>query len=75
MSSLSLLQAEQLSQLVFMGEVVHPSDHFCGPLLHPLQQIHVLPVLRTPELDPGEVSPEWSREEKSPHCELSHLGV
>ncbi|KAK4826321.1 hypothetical protein QYF61_007406 [Mycteria americana] len=49
----SLLQAEQpqVSQPVFIGEVFHPSDHFCGPLLDPFQQVHVFPVLRTPELD------------------------
>ncbi|KAK4815585.1 hypothetical protein QYF61_004800 [Mycteria americana] len=33
------------------GEVFHPSDHFCGPPLDPLQQVHVFPVLRAPELD------------------------
>ena len=33
------------------GEVFHPSDHFCGPPLDPLQNIHVFPVLRAPELD------------------------
>ncbi|KAK4829013.1 hypothetical protein QYF61_001769 [Mycteria americana] len=33
------------------GEVFHPSDHFCGPPLDTLQQVHVFPVLRTPELD------------------------
>ena len=49
----SLLQAEppQLSQPFLIGEVFHPSDHFCGPPLDPLQQVHVFPVLRTPELD------------------------
>ncbi|KAK4822574.1 hypothetical protein QYF61_017160 [Mycteria americana] len=33
------------------GEVFQPSDPFCGPPLDPLQQLHVFPVLRTPELD------------------------
>ncbi|KAK4825745.1 LOW QUALITY PROTEIN: hypothetical protein QYF61_002184 [Mycteria americana] len=49
----SLLQAEQpqLSQPVLVGEVLQPSGHFCGPPLDPLQQLHVLLVLRTPELD------------------------
>ncbi|KAK4816745.1 hypothetical protein QYF61_022297, partial [Mycteria americana] len=49
----SLLQAEQpqFSQPVLIGEVFQPSDHFCGPLLDPLQQAHVFPVLRAPELD------------------------
>ena len=27
------------------------SDHFHGPPLDPLQQVHVFPVLRAPELD------------------------
>ncbi|KAK4811013.1 LOW QUALITY PROTEIN: hypothetical protein QYF61_015717 [Mycteria americana] len=49
----SLLQAEQpqLSQPFHIGEVFQPSDHFCGPPLDPLQQVHVFPVLRAPELD------------------------
>ncbi|KAK4829553.1 hypothetical protein QYF61_005222 [Mycteria americana] len=49
----SLLQAEQpqLSQPGLVGEVLQPSDHLCGPPLDPLQQLHVLPVLRTPGLD------------------------
>ncbi|KAK4815543.1 hypothetical protein QYF61_003235 [Mycteria americana] len=48
-----LLQAEQpqLSQPFLIGEVFHPSDHFCGPPLDLLQQVHVFPVLRAPELD------------------------
>jgi len=33
--------------------VLQPSDHFCGPPLDPLQQVHVFPVLRAPELDAG----------------------
>ncbi|KAK4824603.1 hypothetical protein QYF61_016872 [Mycteria americana] len=33
------------------GEVFQPSDHFCGPPPDPFQQVHVFPVLRTPELD------------------------
>ncbi|KAK4816292.1 LOW QUALITY PROTEIN: hypothetical protein QYF61_014590 [Mycteria americana] len=49
----SLLQAEQpqLSQPVLTGEVLQPSDHFRGPPWYSLQQLHVLLVLRTPELD------------------------
>ncbi|KAK4816937.1 hypothetical protein QYF61_025433 [Mycteria americana] len=39
------------SQPVLVGEVLQPSDHFRGPPLDPLQQLHVLPVLRAPELD------------------------
>ncbi|KAK4827196.1 hypothetical protein QYF61_015224 [Mycteria americana] len=30
---------------------VPSSYHFCGPPLDPIQQVHVLPVLRAPELD------------------------
>ncbi|KAK4832397.1 hypothetical protein QYF61_022532, partial [Mycteria americana] len=41
----------QLSQPVLVGEVLQPSDHFNGPPLDSLQQLHVLLVLRTPELD------------------------
>ncbi|KAK4825848.1 hypothetical protein QYF61_003099 [Mycteria americana] len=41
----------QLSQPVLTGEVFCTSNHFCGPPLDLLQQLHVFPVLRTPELD------------------------
>ncbi|KAK4831464.1 LOW QUALITY PROTEIN: hypothetical protein QYF61_017712 [Mycteria americana] len=41
----------QLSQPVLVGEVLQPSDYFRGPPLDPLQQVHVFPVLRAPELD------------------------
>ncbi|KAK4823178.1 hypothetical protein QYF61_027082 [Mycteria americana] len=37
--------------LLTAGEVFHLSDHFCGPPLDLLQQVHVFPVLRAPELD------------------------
>ncbi|KAK4819077.1 hypothetical protein QYF61_025310 [Mycteria americana] len=49
----SLLQAEppQLSQPVFIGEVLQPTDHLHGPPLDSLQQLHVLLMLGTPELD------------------------
>ncbi|KAK4812348.1 hypothetical protein QYF61_017125 [Mycteria americana] len=47
----SAAEQPQLSQPVLVGEVFHPSDHFCGPSLDPLQQVHVFPVLRAPELD------------------------
>ena len=33
------------------GEVFQPSDHFCGPPLDPLQQVHVLLMLGAPELN------------------------
>ncbi|KAK4830698.1 LOW QUALITY PROTEIN: hypothetical protein QYF61_012867 [Mycteria americana] len=46
-----LAKQPQLSQLFLIGEVFQPSDHFCGPPLDLLQQVHVSPVLRTPELD------------------------
>ena len=51
----SLLQAEQpqLSQPFLVGEVLQPSDHFCGPPPDPLQQVHVFPVLGAPEVDAG----------------------
>ncbi|RMC07133.1 hypothetical protein DUI87_16589 [Hirundo rustica rustica] len=41
------------------GKVFHPSDQLYGPPLDPLKQVHVFPVLRTPELDtvlPGRFS-------------------
>jgi len=50
---LPLLQAEQhqLSQPILAGEVFQPSDQCCDPPLDLLQQLHVLLVLRAPELD------------------------
>ncbi|KAK4806791.1 hypothetical protein QYF61_005587 [Mycteria americana] len=47
----SRLEQPQLSQPVLVGEVLQPSYHFHGPPLDPLQQLHVLLVLRAPELD------------------------
>ncbi|KAK4808881.1 hypothetical protein QYF61_007996 [Mycteria americana] len=49
----SLLQAEQpqLSQPVFIGEVLQPSDHLHGPPLDLLQQVHVLLMLGAPQVD------------------------
>ena len=49
----SLLQTEQaqLSQPVFIGEALQPSDHLCGPALDLLQQLHILLVLGAPGLD------------------------
>jgi len=41
------------SQPVIIGEVLQPSDCLCGPPLNLLQQLHVLLVLGTPELDRG----------------------
>ncbi|KAK4818403.1 hypothetical protein QYF61_012324 [Mycteria americana] len=70
----SFLQAEQpqLSQPVLIGEVLQPSDHFCGPPLDLLQQVHVFPVLRAPELDtalqpPVPPSPSWQGCSQSLH--------
>ncbi|KAK4824741.1 hypothetical protein QYF61_018213 [Mycteria americana] len=66
----SRLQAEQpqLSQPVLVGEVLQPSDHFCGLALDPLQQLHVLLVLRAPELDTGfQVGSHQSRVEGQNH--------
>ena len=66
----SLLQAEQpqLSSRFLIGEVLQPSDHFRGPSVDLLQQLHVFPVLRASELDrtPSGVSPEQSRGAESP---------
>jgi len=49
----SLLQAEQvqLPQPVFVGEVLQPSEHLCGPSLDLLLLLHIFPVLRAPGLD------------------------
>ncbi|XP_068253163.1 ubiquitin-conjugating enzyme E2 W isoform X1 [Nyctibius grandis] len=49
----SLLQAEepQLSQPVFIGEVLQPFDHHRGPPLDSFQQLHVLLMLGAPEMN------------------------
>ena len=65
----SLLQAEppQLSLPFLIGEVFQPLDHLCGPPLDPLQHIHVLLVLRTPdiyELTPSQPDPIQSEVKK-----------
>ncbi|RMC17165.1 hypothetical protein DUI87_05742 [Hirundo rustica rustica] len=46
-------QAEksQFSQPFLLVDALHPSDHLGDPPLDLLQQVHVLPVLGTPELD------------------------
>ena len=43
----SLLQAKQAQfpQPFFIGEVLQPSDHLCGPPLDVLQQLCTLPIL------------------------------
>jgi len=49
----SLLQAEepQIPQPVLIGGMLQPPDHFRGPPLDALQQLHVLVVLGFPELN------------------------
>ncbi|KAJ7397896.1 hypothetical protein BTVI_130714 [Pitangus sulphuratus] len=49
----ALLQAEQpqVSQPVFIREVLQPSDHLPGPSLGPIQKVHICLVLRIPDLD------------------------
>ena len=46
----SFLQAKQakLPQPLFIGEVLQPTDHLCGPPLDLLQQLRTLPVLGAP---------------------------
>ncbi|KAK4830181.1 hypothetical protein QYF61_008972 [Mycteria americana] len=67
MGSVGAEQA-QLSQPFLIGEVLQLSDHFCGPPLDPLQQVHVFPVLRTPELDAAlQVGSHQSRAEGQNH--------
>jgi len=71
----SLLQGEQpqLSQPFLIGEVFQSSDDVCGPPLDPLQQVHVFPVLRAPELDAGlQVGSHQSRVDGQNH--LPHPG-
>jgi len=63
----SLLQAEQpqLAQPFLTGEVFQPS--FLWPPLDLVQQVHVFPVLRAPELDAGlQVGSEHNRGTESP---------
>ena len=46
----SLLQAEQakLLQPVFLGEVLQPPEHLCGPPLNPLQKLYIFSVILSP---------------------------
>lgn len=48
----SLLPAEQaqLLQLVFVGEMLQPSDHLCPPQ-DPLQKLHIFPKLEASDID------------------------
>ena len=48
-SSLLQTKQSQLPQPNFIGEVLQPFDHSCGPALDPLQ--HVFPLLGDPDLD------------------------
>jgi len=41
----------QFPQPFLIGEVLQPSDHLSGPPLELLQQLHIPPVLRAPNLD------------------------
>jgi len=62
----SLLQAKQaqFTQPFFIGEVLQPSDHLCGPPQDPLQELHVLPVLGATGLDTVlQMGPHKSRAE------------
>ncbi|KAK4830718.1 hypothetical protein QYF61_013168 [Mycteria americana] len=66
----SLLQAKQtqLSQPIFVGEVLQPSDHLHGSCLDSLQQDHVLLMLGAPELDAVlQVRSHQSRVEEKNH--------
>jgi len=77
---LALLQAEQpqLSQPFHIAEVLQPSDHLCGPPLNLLQQLHVLLVLRAPELDAVlQVGSHQSRAEGQNHlpCPAGHASL
>jgi len=57
------------SQPILAGEPFHPWDHFCGPPLDALQQLHVSPVLRTPRLDAVlQVRPHQHRAEGPSPC-------
>ena len=74
----SLLQAEQpqLSQFFLIGEVFHPSDHFCGLPLDLLQQVYAFAVLETPELNAGlQVGSHQSRAEERRVTSLDLLAV
>lgn len=64
MLELSLLQAAQpqLSQLLFIGEVLLSSDHFCSPPLGSLQQLQVLPVLKISSSPPWPTQREQGEE-------------
>lgn len=69
---LQLLKKNPMKRMKHINPSVYEqnaTDSFCGPALDPLQQIHVFPMLRTPELDAvlqNRVSSEWSRGAQSP---------
>lgn len=73
----SLFQAEQpqISQPFLIGEVLHPSYQLGGLLaLHP--QLHVLPVLGTPDLDAAlQVGSHLSGAESLPSQDAAHSAL
>ena len=42
---------DRFLQPAFIGEVLQPLDHPCNLSLGPLQELHIFPVLRAPDLD------------------------
>lgn len=44
-----------------MGDVLHPSDYFCGPSLDCLQQVHVLLLGWVGRVKMGMLPPKQSR--------------
>ena len=72
----SFLQAAQaqLPQPVFIGEVLQPSDHLCGPPLDPLQQLPVFLVQGAPDLDSVlQMGPHEGRVERDNHLPVPFL--
>jgi len=64
----SRLNSPNSFSLSSIAEVFQPSNHFCGPPLDLLQQLHVFPVLRAPEMDSGlQVGSHQSRVEGQNH--------
>lgn len=69
----SLLQAEQAQfpQPLFLGELLQPSNHPHGPLLDPLQQLHIFLALEAPDLNVVlQVEPHEGRVERDNHLPL-----
>ena len=60
-------QTEQ-AQSFFIGEVLQPPDHVCGPPLDPLIQLYVFLVLEDLDLDAIlQMGPHKGREEGDNH--------